>query len=148
VHPVEDPVEHARQEEVAGQWLEQGRVRALGTFMPEYAATSVEYAAAAAPYNVTTPDAPAAFAGYRERGWETYALSPFVRGWELERLVAESGRSTSELADLMLRFSAFAPDVDFAVVAMRNVDFVAANVASWRRGPLTDAERSLLPLRS
>jgi aryl-alcohol dehydrogenase-like predicted oxidoreductase len=144
VHPVEDAAEHARQEQVAAQWLADGRVGGLGTFMPEHATTSVEYTAALAPYNVTTPDAPEAFAGYRRRGWGTYALSPFVRGWELERLVAESGRSTAELADLLLRHSAFAPGVDFVVVAMRKPEWVAANAESWRRGPLVEAERALI----
>jgi aryl-alcohol dehydrogenase-like predicted oxidoreductase len=143
VHPVEDPVEQARQEEVALEWLDQGRVLRLGTWVPDLAGSAGPYSAVAAPYNVTTSDAASAFAAYAERGWETYATSPFVRGWELARRAAESGRSASELADLMLRYAAFAPNVDFLIVSMRKVAWVAANLASWRRGPLDGTETAL-----
>jgi hypothetical protein len=102
------------------------------------------YSAAVAPYNVTTPDAARTFAEYRARGWETYAVSPFVRGWELERRVTETGRTRAETADLLLRYSAFAANVDFLIVAMRRLEWVRANNESWRRGPLSEPDLTLL----
>ncbi len=136
VHPVDDASEQARQQELAAGWLADGKVRALGTWMPGHSVPREPYSAAFAPYNAATPEAAAWFAGYRERGWETYATSPFVRGWELDKRVAASGRSKADEADMMLRYAAFAPDVDYLIVSMRRVEWVAANVASWGRGPV------------
>jgi aryl-alcohol dehydrogenase-like predicted oxidoreductase len=144
VHPVEDPAEQAQQQEVALEWLRQGYVRQLGVFMPDLDAAAAPYSVAVAPYNVSTPDAATAFAAYADRGWQTYAVSPFVRGWELERIVGESSRATAEIADLMLRYAAFGPNVDFLIVAMRKVEWVTANIDSWRRGPLDESEAPIL----
>jgi hypothetical protein len=84
------------------------------------------------------------FEAYAERGWETYATSPFGPGWELERLAAERKRPISALADLMLRYAAFAANVDFLMVSIRKVDWVVRNVDSWRRGPLSEQELTAL----
>ena len=104
------------------------------------------------PYNVTTADAPAAFAAAHAIGWRTLAASPFVRGWELNKLTKrvaeaegmETGPARSGLADAMLRYSLFAPHVDEVIVAIRRLEWVQANVASWRRGPLSPEERQWL----
>jgi aryl-alcohol dehydrogenase-like predicted oxidoreductase len=144
VHPVPDPVEQRDQEELAAEWLAQGRVGALGTWMPEPdaigAATFV-----GAPYNVADRAAAPLFAAARHRGLTTFATSPFVRGWELDRRVHAGGGSLAEVADLLLRFAAFAPDVDLLVVSMRRPERVASNLASLARGPLDpDTLRQLL----
>jgi aryl-alcohol dehydrogenase-like predicted oxidoreductase len=145
VHPVDDPREQARQEELALGWLGQGTVRQVGTWAPDLATTSTgSYSAVVAPYNIATPNRAAAFAAYVERGWQTYAVSPFVRGWELERRAAASGLPISELADLMLRYSAFAANVQYLIVSMRKVEWVVANVTSWHRGSLDENELTTL----
>lgn len=128
VHPVEDPEAHERQERLADRWLAEGKVRRLGAWMPSVSAEAGRYSAAFAPYNGTTPDAPGAFEAYKARGWETFATSPFVRGWELDRIARESGRPKAEVAAEMLRFTAHAPNVDRVVVAMRRVEWIAANL--------------------
>lgn len=79
---------------------------------------------------------------------ETLACSPFVRGWWLDKL-AERARQVhagevedprGKLADLMLRRSLFAPNVDRLIVAIRRTEWVAANLASASRGAPTAEE--------
>jgi hypothetical protein len=60
----------------------------------------------------------------------TLATSPFCRGWELGWKIAEAsahGHGDSEtlrpiVADLMLRFSLFQPEVDRVIVGMRKIE--------------------------
>ena len=54
----------------------------------------------------------------------------------------------AHVADLMLRFSLFTPEVDRLSVAMRKPEWVAPNVASVRRGPLSGQERAWLIKRA
>jgi hypothetical protein len=64
--------------------------------------------------------------------------------------VAEDGASGKEdeirsfLADQMLRYSVFRKDVDMLIVAIRRIEWVAANAASVGRGPLSAEEESSL----
>lgn len=154
VHPVEDQARHQQQLELAIRWKEQGLVKRLGTWWPgtdvtqRYAQRN-PYSFMVRPYNVTTADAPPVFAACKAVGWETCAASPFVRGWELDKMVkaaVERGEGTEtelrpRLADRMLRYSLFAPNVDRVIVAMRRVEWVQRNVESYRRGPLKPHER-------
>ena len=97
------------------------------------------------PYNVTTPDAGPAFAACQALGWQTLACSPFVRGWQLERLIQRAGQENRAcLADHMLRYALFASHVDRLIVSMRQIGWVRANVESVRRGPLNEEERMWL----
>ena len=48
------------------------------------------------------------------------------------------------LADLLLRFSLFQSDVDRVIVAMRKVEWIALNLESVSRGPLTAKEHRWL----
>lgn len=128
VHPVEDPEAQDRQTMLAAKWLDLGKVRRLGTWMPPAATEPAPYSAVFAPYNVTTPGAPLDFEGYKARGWETFATSPFVRGWALDQTVLESGRTKAEVAAEMLRYTALAPNVDRVAVAMRRVEWIRANI--------------------
>lgn len=50
------------------------------------------------------------------------------------------------VADMMLRFSLFQRDVSRVIVAMRKIEWVARNLESVARGPLTDEETSLAPV--
>jgi hypothetical protein len=91
-------------------------------------------------------DATEVFRAGRRLGWLNFACTPFGRGWTLDRLVEQEGRTgdagfRASLADLMLRYSLFSPEVDRLIVAMRKPEWVAPNAASVRRGPLREEER-------
>jgi aryl-alcohol dehydrogenase-like predicted oxidoreductase len=103
------------------------------------------------PYNITTKDVAPVFAVCKRLGWENYACSPFVRGWELDRMVqtakaqfGDQPRLKEKMADLMLRYSLFQPNVDRLIVAIRRVEWVSRNVSSYHKGPLTEEERTWL----
>jgi aryl-alcohol dehydrogenase-like predicted oxidoreductase len=157
VHPVEDPRQNRAQLELARAWQAAGRVRWLGTWHPGADAESAFGADNACqfmvrPLNLSTRDAGPAFAAAKRLGWQTLACSPFVRGWELDRLAANAARAgaaTAEqararLADHLLRYSLHHPDVDRLIVAMRRAEWVARNAASARAGPLSEEERAWL----
>jgi aryl-alcohol dehydrogenase-like predicted oxidoreductase len=152
VVPVDDPEANARQVEVAIGWQRHGWVRSLGLWIPHVAIVERyrrenPFRFAVHPCNVTTDDAPAVFAACKRAGWETLATSPFVRGWELDRMVAAASAPGADgddvravVADAMLRFSVFHAGVDRVIVAMRRPAWVARNVGSVRNGPLTATE--------
>ena len=153
VHGIGDAKEDARQLELAARWQQDGCVGRLGTWPPPANAAEVfgadgPYSFMVRPYNVNTRDAARAFAACKGLGWENLACSPFVRGWELDKLVErvrrrEGGNADtirSRLADHMLRYSVFAQYVDRLIVAMRKVEWVDANIESMRRGPLAPDE--------
>jgi len=151
--PLGDEDENQRQEELAMEWRRKGYVRSLGLWVEDL--TDVDryrddnpFRFAIRPFNVTTANAAPMLAACKKVGFEVLATSPFFRGWELERLIAEASARgygdqkilSSALADLMLRFSLFQPDVDRVIVGMRKVEWVLRNVESVARGPLTAEE--------
>ena len=153
VHEAGDEAENRRQEELAVSWKERGLVGRLGVWCPgsdaaEKFGTDNPYSFMVRPYNVTTGEGGPAFAACKELGWETLACSPFVRGWWLDKLVERARQVHSgevedprgKLADLMLRRSLFAPNVDRLIVAIRRTEWVAANLASASRGAPTAQE--------
>ncbi|HNZ39400.1 MAG TPA: aldo/keto reductase [Candidatus Latescibacteria bacterium] len=158
VHPVAGGDEvNAAQLELALEWQKSGYVGVLGTWEPgedavERFGPENPYDFMVRPLNMATPDAGPAFAAAKRLGWRTLAASPFVRGWHLDRLVAAARKSwrgsesdlRGRLADHMLRYSLFHPNVDRVITAMRRVEWVAANVESVHRGPLTASERQWL----
>lgn len=153
VIPLKDEEENRRQVELMAEWQRKGYVRSLGIWVEEQAPDARgPFRFAIRPLNVATRDAARAFAAYKRTGWETIATSPFVRGWELERIIDSAsarGHGDKEalravVADLMLRFSLFQPDVDRIIVAMRKAEWVARNADSASRGPLTAGERRFL----
>lgn len=137
--------------------MEEGYVGELGTWSPgpdadvEYGHDN-PYSFMVQPYNVDTDDAPASFAAAKRLGWETVAVTPFVRGWKLDEMVAAAGEMGEEpepelrsrLSDHMLRYSLFQPNVDRLVVGMRKVEWINQNVQSVKRGPLSDDEEKWL----
>lgn len=150
---LDDPEQNRRQQELVIEWMRRGYVRSLGLWISDPAV--IErcglddcFQFAVRPFNVTTDDAAAIFAQCRARGWETLATSPFFRGWELDRMVAEAVKRhcgepdalRRRVADLMLRYTLFQPDVGRVVVAMRRPEWVERNLESVARGPLTDEE--------
>lgn len=162
VVPLDDPEENHRQVELAIEWQKKGYARSLGLRVREL--TDVErhrkenpFSFATRPFNVTTADeSPAILAACKACRWETFAMSPFGRGSWLDKIVAialahgdgDADTLRRELADLMLRFSLFQPNVDRVIVAMRKILWVSRNLESVARGPLTMRERRrLLRLR-
>jgi aryl-alcohol dehydrogenase-like predicted oxidoreductase len=154
VVPLDDAEENQRQVELATEWKRKGYARSLGLWIPDRATVDRyrdggPFRLAIRPCNVTTDEAGPVFAACKACDWETLGTSPFVRGWELDKLVAAAtarGDGDGEtlrpvLADLMLRFSLFHRDVDRVIVAMRRPEWVGRNLASVARGPLTAKER-------
>lgn len=157
VHETGDEKEDRRQEQLAVSWQQQGMVGRLGVWYPgadaeERFGRENPYSFMVRPFNVATQDAGEAFAACKALGWETLACSPYVRGWRLDELAKKArdvhgGEETAlraRLADLMLRFSLHAPNVDRLIVAMRKAEWVANNVMSACGGPLNAAEQNWL----
>lgn len=148
---------HRRGLGIAQRWVEEGLVGELGTWAPgpdadvEYGQDN-PYSFMVQPYNVDTDDAPESFAAAKRLGWDTVAVTPFVRGWKLDEMVATASERSddpepelrSRLADHMLRYSLFQPNVDRLVVGMRKVEWIHRNVESGEQGPLSDDEKDWL----
>jgi aryl-alcohol dehydrogenase-like predicted oxidoreductase len=158
--PLANRDENQRQVELMIEWQRKGYARTLGLWVDapaiiEHYRHENPFRFAIRSFSVTTDDA-AAFANCKRCGWETLATSPFVRGWELDRIIVEAsarGYGKPEalrpvLADLMLRFSLYQASVDRVIVAMRKLEWVTRNLESVSKGPLTAEEhRWLLRLR-
>jgi aryl-alcohol dehydrogenase-like predicted oxidoreductase len=156
--PMDDPESNRRQEELVIEWRKKGYVRSMGLWIADRATierhcVDSPFQFAVRPFNVVTADeATPLFAACRSCGWETLATSPFVRGWELDKLIAVAsaqGHGDAEtlrplVADLMLRYALFQPDVDRVIVAMRRKEWVVRNRDSFDRGALTAEERRWL----
>lgn len=156
VHPLQDPNENARQLDLACAWRDTRRVKALGLWAPDehcartYVAAN-PYTFMVRPCNVLTPEAAPIFAAAKSLHWTTLACSPFLRGWHLDKLIATAVASglneagaREKLADLLLRFSLFQPNVDRLIVSIRKTAWIAKNAASVQRGPLHADELSWL----
>jgi len=161
VVPLDDPEQNQRQEELVIGWRKTGYVRSLALWIPD--ASIIEqyrnenpFQVAIRPFNITTAEAAPVFAACKKSGWETLATSPFLRGWELDRIIAaasesgygDAGTLRPMVADLMLRFSLFQRDVDRVIVGMRKIEWVLRNLESVAKGPLTvEEDRWLQGLR-
>jgi aryl-alcohol dehydrogenase-like predicted oxidoreductase len=157
VIPATNPDHHRLQMELVTEWRHKGYVRSLGLWTEDLANIeryheNKSFRFAIQPFNITKPTGAATFAACKMMGLETLATSPFFRGWELDRMVAEGcarGYGDREVvlqqvADLMLRFSLFHPDVDRVIVGMRKLAWIRRNVESISRGPLTVVEHRWL----
>ncbi|HEY1725744.1 MAG TPA: aldo/keto reductase [Steroidobacteraceae bacterium] len=155
--PSDDGEQNRQQEQLLLGWQKRGYVRSLGLWITDLAViehfpNKQSFRFAIRPYNIATDDAASIFAACKRIGWETLATSPFFRGWELDRIAAEAVAQSlgpdatvrPMLADLMLRFTLFQPDVDRVIVAIRKTEWIGRNLESVARGPLTIEERQLL----
>ena len=155
--PSHDPQQNRQQEQLLLGWQKRGYVRSLGLWitdptMIEQYPNKQSFRFAIRPCNIATDDAAPVFAACKRVGWDTLATSPFVRGWELDRMVAAAAACALApvetlrpmLADLMLRFTLFQQHVDRVIVAMRKPEWISRNLESVSRGPLTAEERRLL----
>ncbi|MBI4556872.1 MAG: aldo/keto reductase [Candidatus Hydrogenedentes bacterium] len=149
--------QHKRQEALAVGWQKQGYVKQLGVWAPgenalEKYGLNSPYSFMVRPYNIKSGDLSPIFAACKKLGWQNFACSPFIRGWELDKMLKKAanvergneGALRAKLADLMLRFSLFQPNVDRLICAMRRVQWVGTNVESCHRGPLNDSEMAWL----
>ena len=151
--PLNDAEENKRQKELLIEWRRKGYVRSLGLWIQDPA--TIErfrhdnpFRFAIRPFNITTIEAGPIFAACKISGWETLATSPFLRGWELDRVIAAAsarGYGDTEtlrpiVADLMLRFSLFQRDVDRVIIGMRKIEWIERNLESASKGPLTAEE--------
>lgn len=156
VHDLEDPTENQRQLSLAQEWQAKGYVKRLGTWYPPINADIIyqdnPFSFMVRPYNLTTPDAAPAFAASKTLHWENLACSPFVRGWELDKLVQRAqklhgiseGEARSRTADILLRYSMYQPNVDRLIIAVRKKEWVERNIISLTRGPLQQDELAWL----
>src|ERR1700733_5586142 len=155
--PSDHSEQNQQQQELLLDWQRRGYVRSLGLWISDPAIietyrSSNPFRYAIRPCNIATEEAAAVFAACKLAGWETLATSPFFRGWELDRMVAEATacalgpveRLRPMLADRMLRFALFHPGVDRVIVGIRNPDWIRRNLESVSRGPLTAEEHGLL----
>lgn len=155
IHSVGNADEDARQLQVVRSWWESGRIGEVGVWGDLDWAVGGEGLLGF----VVAPFHPAAegrtgpvFTTAHERGLLTLATSPFVRGWELERLAnrlvatagIDPGIARARMAAMLLRFTAHGPNVDRVIVAMRSASYVADNLAALRAGPLSRDETQWL----
>lgn len=155
LHEIDRATEEDRKrlEEVALVWQKKGYVDRLGCWAPgenavEKYGPSNLYRFMVKPLNIASKDAAPAFAACKRLGWENYACSPFVRGWELDKMVEKALRlepgspaaMKAKLAGLLLRFSLYHPHVDKLITAIRKLEWIDANIMSCQRGPLTATE--------
>lgn len=158
VHKLDNDEENAKQQEVVELWLNKGYIKTLGIWCPEISDFSKyseknSFNFMVRPFNIKAKDNVSDFEMARTLNWQIFTCSPFVRGWELDKLVAEKASSNinedqvslkAKLADLMLRYSMFEQQVDRVIVGMRKKDWILKNIESFSRGPLTYEEKQLL----
>ena len=149
---LDDPEENQRQEELLIEWRKKGYVRSLGFWIQDPATIEQfrhdnPFRFAIRPFNITTDEAAPIFAACKMSGRETLATSPFVRGWELDRMIAAASAHGWDvetlrpaIADLLLRFTLFQRDVDRVIIGMRKIEWIKRNVESVSKGPLTADE--------
>lgn len=152
VHLLSDSDRNAQQESLALEWQAKGYVKQLGTWHPDIDSLSSQdnaewrrrYSFMVRPYNITTRDVATVFAAAKLTGWKTLACSPYVRGWELDKLVLNAQKLEpgdedtlrERLADHLLRYSLYQRHVDMLIVSMRRPEWVLRNAESVRRGEL------------
>jgi aryl-alcohol dehydrogenase-like predicted oxidoreductase len=156
VHPVSDAAANHRQTEVAIAWQKAGRIGALGTWAPGAEPVAKfgrenPYSFMVTPCNLSNPNTDS-FRAAKEIGWRTVATSPFNRGWLLENLTkaaarhapAEYATMSERVADALLRFTLFSDNVDTVIVGIRRREWIARNLMSFQKGPLTNKEHEWL----
>ena len=154
LHTVDDLTIDRQQIATVVRWKHEGRIGALGLWPGSLANWADDQVDAldfvVAPWNVASAGkSRPLFIAARERGLITVGTSPFTRGWEVDRLAKRLAifeqrpvaEARSRVADALLRFAAFAPEVDHLIVAMRSSAYVTDNFASLERGPLSPHEQ-------
>jgi aryl-alcohol dehydrogenase-like predicted oxidoreductase len=137
-----DNQERLQQEmELARQWREEGRVKQVGLGMAQREHIDSlpqhhPFTHVLSPYNAFHLQAADTFHAAKRLGLKTVAMSPFVRGWNLDKI----GGDTQAAAQLLLRWVLAQEIVDTVFVSMRRAAWVRANLEAEQRGPLNEAE--------
>jgi aryl-alcohol dehydrogenase-like predicted oxidoreductase len=150
IHVHEDVERLQHELTLAARWRAAGQVKEIGLGMaasrhldmlpPGHPVTHV-----LAPYNAFNRDAAKTFTHSRAINLSTVAMSPFVRGWKMDAVVAaSSSEDKAGVADVLLRWVAGQPLVDQVIVSMRRSEWVQTNLESVARGPLTSDEQARL----
>jgi aryl-alcohol dehydrogenase-like predicted oxidoreductase len=142
-HRTDEDASLHRQIELAQSWQSAGLVREIGLGMARLEdlprlPSGHPITHVLSPYNAFNTGAATLFREARARGLRTVAMSPFVRGWNLEKIGA--GADKADAAALLLRWVTSQEIVDTVFVSMRRAEWVRANREAERQGALTDAE--------
>lgn len=145
IHAHSDTEKLQQEMELAGTWMEEGKVKKVGLGMvqlehlerlpADHPVTHV-----LAPYNAFNQAALELFVKAGERGLSTIALSPFIRGWKLDEL----GEDKDSAAEILLRWVASQQVINHIIVSMRMREWVSANLKAVNRGPLSRREQAKL----
>lgn len=141
-----DDIELLRRElELASEWRAAGLVREVGLGMArrddlDRLPAGHPITRVLAPYNAFNVQAANLFREAKARGMGTIAMSPFVRGWNLDRLKDRKPLAAATL----LRWVTAQKDVDTVFVSMRRAEWVGTNLAAELQGPLSEDESSLV----
>ncbi|MBC8101915.1 MAG: aldo/keto reductase [Cytophagales bacterium] len=145
IHTRDDSAALHREIELASAWQAAGLVREVGLGMArledlDCLPTGHPITQVLAPYNAFHPHAAALFREAKARGMATVAMSPFVRGWNLDKI----GGDRRVSAAILLRWVTSQEIVDTVFVSMRRAEWVLANRESEKRGPLSNEETALV----
>lgn len=156
VHPVKDGTKNKKQIEIAQSWVSSEHVGMLGTWAPgndpaKQFGLQNPYDFAVMPRNIRNPNTNT-FLSCKAIGWQTFATSPFNRGWLLDQMFLMDSEQTSEepetvrarIANALLRFSIHDPQVDRLIVGFRKKEWISRNLESLSMGPLSKEEQRWL----
>ena len=146
IHNRDDKALLGREMELASSWRAAGLVQAVGLGMARLEALDLlpqghPVTHVLAPYNAFNTGAAALFTEAKARGLKTVAMSPFVRGWNLNRLENDAKADTPAL---LLRWVTGQEAVDTVFVSMRRAEWVTANRDAEKAGPLSETEAALV----
>ena len=145
IHRSDNSADFLAELEMAKQWRDAGLIRAIGlgmaragdiTGLPEGHPISHVLA----PYNAFDTRAVDLFREAKTAGITTVAMSPFTRGWNLDKL----GGDRKTLASLLLRWVTSQDIVDIVFLAMRRLEWVVANREAEDQGLLSEGESEIV----
>jgi aryl-alcohol dehydrogenase-like predicted oxidoreductase len=141
IHSRDDESVLRKEMELAMTWRKAGLAREVGLGMARVSdldALPVEhpFTHVLAPYSAFNTEAEGLFHLAKSRGMSTIAMSPFVRGWKLDR----PGVDRTVLAALLLRWVMSQEVVDTVFVSMRKAEWVIADYRAEQAGALSDEE--------
>ncbi len=141
IHAHDDLALLRKECDLAEQWRAEGHVKHVGLGMgrcdhldslPEHH----PFSHVLCPYNAFNTQAVEMFWAAKARGMSTIAMSPFIRGWNLDKI----GGDKRTTAELLLRWVTSQEIVDNVFVSKRKAAWVNANLEAEQRGSLTAEE--------
>ncbi len=143
IHRTDDDASLLRQIELAQGWRSAGLIREVGLGMARREdlarlPTDHPITQVLSPYNAFNPGAASLFREAKTRGIKSVAMSPFVRGWNLQNIDADKQAA----AALLLRWVTSREFVDTIFVSMRRATWVRVNREAEGQGALTESEQA------